>query len=92
MELPDYTKVGTFTGCYDKDKRPIRVGDLVRHNNERVSTKIEYWYPIYQVVFDAPSFTFRHWDGGKSGASYDFTLKYRQSELEIVGNIQDETA
>ena len=36
--------------------------------------------------------TFRHWGGGMSCGSYEFTLKYRQSELEIVGNIQDETA
>ena len=46
MELPDYTKVGTFTGCFDKDKRPIRVGDLVRYNNESKHAKKEYWNPI----------------------------------------------
>lgn len=91
MELPDYTKNGTFTGCFDKDKRPIRVGDLVRYNNESKHTKKEYWNPIYYVVFDAPIFTFRHWGGGLSTGSYEFTLKYRQNELEIVGNIQDET-
>lgn len=71
------------TGLFDKDGREICLGDRLRHLNASPLTKQEYWFPEYEVIWDAPSFRLKHTGGGKSSDPM-FAFKYCSKEFEAI--------
>lgn len=74
------------TGCYDRDGRPLYLGDRVVYHLEGPHTKREYWNPEYVIVWDAPMFTLKHVGGGLPGDNYLFKLKHggQNGNLELI--------
>jgi hypothetical protein len=74
------------TGRKDKHGQIIRLGDRVRYRKEGNHTKVEFWNPEYEVVWEAPTFALKHVGGGKCGGSTEFILKHGGGNggLEII--------
>ena len=75
---------------FDKNGVELEVGHIVLHHNQSQYTRCEYWDPIYEVVYAAPSFGLKWIGGGKDGGNHLFTLRSRTNELEVVAKSLDE--
>ena len=71
------------TGLFDKDGREICLGDRLRHLNASPLTKQEYWFPEYEVIWDAPSFRLKHTGGGKPSDTM-FAFKHYSIGFETI--------
>lgn len=67
-----------ITGVPDRDGRMICVGDHIRIRLEDKWTKVEYWHPEYEVIFQAPNFTLKHIGGGKDSPTARFYFNVPQ--------------
>lgn len=73
------------TTLKDRDGREICLGDRLRHMNESPYTKPEYWFPEYEVVWDAPSFRLKHVGGGKPSDT-GFAFRHHSKGFETIHN------
>ena len=84
VEAQQASQANRSTGLIAVNGKEIMHGDIVRHNNRSDITKPEYWFPVFSVVWDAPSFELRHIGGGLAPDNPVFLLKHCSRELEII--------
>lgn len=81
-------KTPKCTGCKDRNGKMLFLGDRVVYHLEGPHTKVEYWNPQYEIIWDAPMFALKHIGGGLDGGSHLFKLKSGgiNGALELLPN------
>lgn len=91
VSFHDSVEAQLFTGKEGKNGKRIFQGDIVKLHNKCEHTKKEYWFPIFEVVWDGFDFSLKHLGGGKCGDNYMFRLRHYSQDFEVIGNIFEST-
>lgn len=80
----DAKTVGQFTGLYDKNRKEIYEGDILRvYDGERYFNIVVKWSK------EAMAFMACYCDGNQSPLSWFSGLLSKTHEIEVIGNIYD---
>lgn len=81
------TNTQISTNRKDKKGKTIFAGDIIKLHNKSEHTRREYWFPIFEVVWDGFEFSLKHLGGGKNGDNNMFQLRYYPNNFQILGNV-----